>query len=371
MQAAAVSTDEHVHSNKKCFDHWTPSRIARTGFHGLCLLPEYRLESGLRLDLLIVDFDNELMVVVENKHGARYSTDQLHNYYTEVSNTIRKRPVFEGFRTAHVALDRNYRRTEGDAALAAPLNRWAYVDYLWLERGANRAQLHLGRGNQSAALVTAYCRTQSDYEAPEARHASDLIADLALDYRPLVDALAEVSGVSLGALTPGMRDNELWRFAQHHPDIVERMVRTKALAFLRPSLRRMLPHISVETEFRRQSVRIFPTSWKVLAEQQHAWPLVLWVWLVDTAANGASVFGMALYYIASDCKAEFVQPLERALASTFPELHKGRRDASYKTLGHIKSVSQTGLDTKVRQLLEAADSAVRGAVGYSIDQSST
>jgi hypothetical protein len=223
LQAAAISTDEHVHANKKFFEHWTPSRIARTGFHGLCLLPEFKLESGLRLDLLIVDFDNALLVVVENKYGARYSTDQLQNYYTEVSNTIRKRPVFDGFRTAHVALDRNYRRMDGNTTPAAPLNRWAYIDYFWLERGARRAQLHVGRGNQSAALVTAYCRTQSDYEAPEARHASDLIAELALHYRLLVDALSEVSGINLSVLTPGTLDNELWRFAQHHPDIVERM----------------------------------------------------------------------------------------------------------------------------------------------------
>lgn len=362
LHAAAVSTDEHVHANKKFFDHWTPSRIARTGFHGLCLLPEYKLENGQRLDLLIVDFDKELLVVVENKHGARYSIDQLQNYYTEVGNTLRKRPVFEGFRTAHVALDRNYRRTDSGSAQPAPLNRWAYIDYLWLERGASRAQLHMGRGNQSAALVTAYCRNQSDYESPEARHASDLIAELALEYRPLVDALADVTDVNLAALTPGMRDNELWRFAQHHPDIVERLVRTKALAFLRPSLRRTLPHIPIETEFRKHSVRIFPTSWKVLAEQEDAWPLVLWVWIADTTADGTSTFGMALYYSAHDCKAEYAHALEDALAGPFPELRKGRQGASYKTLGNVKSVSQASLETKVRQLLEAADNAVRSTL---------
>lgn len=359
LQAAARSSDEHVHANKKFFDHWTPSRIARTGFHGVCLLPEFCLENGQRLDLLIVDFDNKLLVVVENKHGARYSKNQLDSYYMEVSNTIRKRPVFDGFLTAHVALDRNYRRAEGDAPPVAPLNRWAYVDYRWLERGAGRAQLHLGRGNQSAALVTAYCRMQSDYEAQEARRASDLLAELVLDYRPLVDALANVPQVGLAGLTPSVLDNELWRFVQTNGDIVKRMVKMETLAFLRPALRRALPHIAFETEYRKQCVSIYPASWKVLAEQEWARPLTVSVWSVETAADGVGTFGMALYYVPYDCKAEYAGTLEDSLAATFPELRKGRKNASYKTLGHIKSVSQPGLEAKVRQLLEMADNAVR------------
>lgn len=361
LQAAAVSTDEHVHANKKFFEHWKPSRIARTGFHGITLLPEFCLDNGQRLDLLIVDFDNQLLVVVENKHGARYSTGQLEGYYTEVANTLRKRAVFDGFLTAHVALDRNFRYTDGDA-LQAPLNRWAHVDYRWLERGARRAQLHLGRGNQSASLVTAYCQAQSDYEAPEARRASDLLAELVLDYRPLVDALGDVAQTSLATLKPGMLDNELWRFARHHGEIVKRMLKVETLAFLRPALRRALPHIAIDTQYRKQSVTIFPSGWKVLAEQDCAWPLVISVWVADTAADGASVFGMALYYSANDCKSEYVGALEDALAAPFPELRKGRQNASYKTLGHVKSVSRAGLEAKVRQLLEKADDAVRATL---------
>jgi hypothetical protein len=278
-----------------------------------------------------------------------------------VSTTLRQRPVFSGFRTAHIALDRNYRRRQGDEPTSLS-NRWAYVDYRWLERGARRAELQLKRGNQSAALVTAYCQAQTDYEPPEIRHASDVLAELVRDYRPLVDAFGQARRIAVVSLTPTDLTSDFWVYAHHNKEMIDRMVDMEALAFLEPGLRGSLPGVPVETYYGKNFVDLHPRKWKVLAEQSNARPLVAKVWLTDSAADGSEQFGLALYYSPTDCDEQYADALGTALEHAFPELRKGRLDASYRTLGHVKSVGEAALEAKLCQLLETADSAVRAAL---------
>lgn len=364
LYAAYEASDEHVHANNKFFDAWPPSRIARTGFHGICLMPEFCLDSGKRLDLLMVDVDNEILIVVENKYGARYSTDQLKNYYDEVASTLRQRPAFQGFRTAHIAVDRNYRRRQGEEAPPAPLNRWAYVDYRWLERGARRAELQLKRGNASASLVMAYCRAQTDYEPLSLREASDTLAELVREYRPLVDAFARAKKVAVGGLTPTDLRDDLWVYVHHHADMVERMITTGALAFLEPNLRRSMPGVRMDTYYGKQYVDLQLADWRALAEDEHGfWPLSIKVWTADSGSDDSGQFGLALYYSPAECNPQHALALRQALEEAFPELRKGRQSASYRTLGHVKSVGEAAVEGRVRQLLERANAAVRTVLG--------
>ena len=362
LYAAYDASDEHVHANKQFFDAWKPSRIARTGFHGICLMPEFCLDSKKRLDLLMVDFDNQILLVVENKYGARYSTDQLKNYYDEVAVMLRQRPAFKGFLTAHIAVDRNYRRRQGDEAPQAPLNRWAYVDYSWLERGARRAEQQLERGNASASLVMAYCQSQTDYEPPYVRKASDTLAELVREYRPLVDAFSDAQDTTLGRLTPTTLSDDLWIYVHHHEDMVKRMIAMGPLAFLEPNLRRSMPDMELESYYGKEYVDLQASAWRVLGEEDGLWPLSVKVWTNDSNAEGAAQFGLALYYSPGDCNPEHADALQRALEEAFPELRKGRQGASYRTLGHVKSVGEAALEGRVRQLLESAGAAVSAAL---------
>ena len=362
LHAAFIASEEHVLANKQFFDAWPPSRIARAGFHSICLLPEFCLDSGKRLDLLMVDFDNKILVVVENKHGARYSADQLEGYYSEVATTLRQRPVFNKFRTVHIAVDRNYRRRQDEDAPVSPLNRWAYVDYRWLERGARRAELQLKRGNQLASLVTAYCHAQTDYEPPELRVANDVLAELARDYSALVDAFASARKSTLGDLTPTDLTNDVWVYAHHHRAMVDRLIDMEGLAFLEPGLRRSLPNVPVRTDYGKQYVDLHPLSWQMLEQQEGARPLVAKVWNAACAADCSDQFGLALYYRPDECAPAHSAKLRTELERVFPELKKGRQDAFYRTLGHVKSVSEEHIAAKLRHLLEAANRAVLAAI---------
>jgi hypothetical protein len=144
--------------------------------------------------------------------------------------------------------------------------------------------------------------------------------------------------------------------------MVERMINMEGLAFLKPSLRRILPGLQVETDYGKQYVDLHPVGWKMLAEQEDVRPLLVKVWTVDRNADGSEQFGLALYYSPDDCSAQYAGKLRKALEQAFPELQKGRQTASYRTLGHVKSVSEAALEGKLCQLLTAADDAVRVAL---------
>lgn len=100
----------------------------------------------------------------------------------------------------------------------------------------------------------------------------------------------------------------------------------------------------------------------MLAEQNDGQPLVVKVWVADRDANNVEEFGMALYYSPDDCSPRHATALRNALEQAFPELRKGRQTASYRTLGHVKSVAEAALPGKLRQLVETADAAVRAAL---------
>lgn len=248
LTAAYGNSYENVHSNREFFETWTPSRIARTGFHSIICTREYVLPSGKRLDLLLVDTVNKIIVVVENKHGARLGQQQLEGYYEEVA-ALRRRPAFSEFSTAHIVLDRNYGgEQEEERNRSAPWNRWSFLDYQWLEAGARRAELQLKRGNQSAGLVIAYCQKQSDYIAPEEKEVDDILADLAREYRPVVDGLRNALRTKVVELTRGnlnSLDGELWIFANHHPELVDRLQAKAELAYIESRFRAQYPNRSL------------------------------------------------------------------------------------------------------------------------------
>ena len=146
---------------------WPPSRILTSSFSTALCIREYVFPAsagelaGKRLDLLIVDPDNQLLVVVENKAGARFRAGQLEGYVEATQTSLLSKPVFKAFDIAFVAMDRNI-----DADVAPEEgdrfdHRWARLDYMWLKPGAKRAEMAVHRGNQGAALLMSYCRAQS------------------------------------------------------------------------------------------------------------------------------------------------------------------------------------------------------------------
>lgn len=364
LTAAYWEGKECAYSNKTFFEHWTPSRIASTGFHSLFLIREYRLKSGKRLDLLMVDAHNEIFIVVENKHGASFGEAQLEEYYSEVAAELRRRPAFASFKTAYIALDRNFVKHEGDVDGNDKLsNRWAHVDYKWLEQGAKRAEMQMRRGNQSASLVVAYCQMQTDYVPLEAKKLADTLAILVQEYRQILGDFAEVRKKALSELTPTELQGDMWIYVNHHSEIIDRMLEMKALAFIETGMKGRLPQQELIPEYGAQYLNVCEKSWEKLMNSDGLWPLYLHVRRMKNAKSAGFSYSISTVYCASAADEAVEGKLRDALTREFPELAKGRLDAGYRTLGRQVNLGEKDVEPKLLKLFERASKVVAEVLG--------
>lgn len=362
LTAAYGSAYENVLCNKDFFCDWPPSRIARTGFHSMISMREYVLPGGGRLDLLMTDPVNRILIVVENKYGAKLGPTQLETYYGEVSR-LRARPAFKGYKTAHIVLDRNYGGAKDeDENRISPRNRWAFLDYQWLEAGADRAAVQNKRGNQSAGLVIAYCQKQSGYVPPEQEELDDILADIAMDHRSVVESLGSALAADVIDITEGELSGdfgEKWIFAQHYPDLVERLGSKAKLTFIERQFKTNLPDRDFLVEFGKRDFWLFNRTWHYLMNDKDGkWPVYIEASENRDSVDGASTFAIGVIYrplnVGEECKAR----LQEALENEFSELKKGKQNAAYRMLGKKEHLSESNVAARAQALYSRLEKAL-------------
>lgn len=367
LTAAYWSSYENVLCNKEFFALWTPSRIARTGFHSIIAIREYMLPNKCRLDLLLLDTVNQILVVIENKHGARLGPNQLEIYYDEVA-VLRARPAFKGYKTAHIVLDRNYGGArEEDENRYAPRNRWAFLDYQWLEAGADRAELQIKRGNQSAALVIAYCQKQTDYIPPEQKELDDILADVAMEYRPVIESIERTLEHDVTDLTPKMLNGDLgekWIFANHYPVLIERLGSKKKLSFIERRIKENLPNRKLITDYGKRHFWLFDEVWSPLVDDDAtSWPVCVVAWEMNESTHKQDKYSIGIQYRPLNLVDIYKPKVQTALESEFPELKKGRKSAAFRMLGKVDNVNQSDIAVKT----QAVYSRLKRSLGFVID----
>jgi hypothetical protein len=353
MTAAFASSTDNVHCNKDFFTEWTPSRIARTGFHSMMAMREYVLPTNGRLDLMLVDPVNRVIIIVENKHGARLGPNQLEKYYQDVA-LLRARPAFKGYKTAHIVLDRNYGgEQDEDANRKAPRNRWAFLDYQWLKAGAERAVFQRKRGDQSAALVIAYCQNQTDFIAPEEKELDDILADVYTSHQTVVESLRQIADIDILHITEGQLagdDGELWIFAQHYRDLVSRLLSKASLTFIERKIKLSFPSHDLVTEFGKKYFSMFNAKWKASMEDADGyWPFYVSASLVSGCEEENS-FAVAVIYRPEHVRDDWKNEIQKALEAEFPELKKGKKNAASRVLGKARDLTDSDVVAKVHAL---------------------
>lgn len=367
LTAAYASAADNVWCNKEFFSVWTPSKIDRTGFHSIISFREYYLPEKSRLDLLMVDCVNQIIVVIENKHGAKLGDTQLEKYYDQVGSSIRSRAAFNGYKTAHIVLDRNYAgSTEENEGRGNPFNRWSFLDYQWLEAGAERASFQIRRGNQSAALVIAYCQKQTDYVPPEEKELDDDLADISKDYRDLISELEEVLSMDVANLTPSMLSSiqgEKWIFANHYRELIERLGAKNKLSHIETHIKKHHPQYKIEAEYAKRKLWLFDTTWKSLsANGDEYWPLCVTAWERLPSKFGPGDYALAVQYRQTALNSEYKEAVEAMLEKEFPEIKKGPQSAERRTLGKEVGISEEKLAVKAQALYLRLKKALRPIV---------
>ncbi|MET3464574.1 PD-(D/E)XK nuclease family protein [Variovorax atrisoli] len=165
--------------------NWSVERLQSSGLSACFVVTEFAETKANRLDLLIVDPVNRFLIAVENKLGPKFRADQLKRYRDYIVKLQKSCAWLKSFQLGFVALGRNYDPDDEDKypkALRQELQHWVPVSYDWLKAGAQRAELHLQRGNEGARLVQEYCRRQTGWESPNEKECSRLVASIWQDH---------------------------------------------------------------------------------------------------------------------------------------------------------------------------------------------
>lgn len=178
------ASNKCTHDNKNFFSKWTPGRISTSGFGSMFVETEFCVSSG-RLDILLIDNSNKILVVVENKFGAKLSEKQLEKYVESVKESLPLNGYFKGFDLAFVYLDVHL--DEMDEEKRDVLSkRWAHLSYEWLEASAKRAEFQLSGNKNAAQLLISYVQKQTSWMGPTLEKINELSADMAIRHPDVV-----------------------------------------------------------------------------------------------------------------------------------------------------------------------------------------
>jgi hypothetical protein len=236
--------------------NWSVERLQSSGLSACFVATEFAETKANRLDLLIVDPVNRFLIAVENKLGPKFSVEQLKRYRDYVVKLQKSSAWLKSFQLGFVALGRNYDPDDEDGypkALQRELKHWVPVSYDWLKAGAQRAELHLQRGNEGARLVQEYCRRQTGWESPNEKECSRLVANIWRDHPEAATAVCAMGrrpqkSWLLGkvALTEAAESAQL--FAAQNQAVVLALLEGKGFASVRQRL------IQSNTQFESEQV---------------------------------------------------------------------------------------------------------------------
>ncbi|MGO3988271.1 PD-(D/E)XK nuclease family protein [Pseudomonas sp. SAS7] len=191
-QAAASTCDlDGRGTTARFFAEWTPSKIRTASFGSVFTARELGMKASERVDLFVIDPANKFVLLIENKAGTNHSQEQLDGYRASWQAAIASNSHLKEYSSVFIALDRHF---DSDDCSNRPSNGyWLHIGYDWLKASADRALLHVERGNAAARLVVSYCNRQTDWESPTSQRAIKLASELHAGHGLAVKHLLELS----------------------------------------------------------------------------------------------------------------------------------------------------------------------------------
>ncbi len=295
LEAAYAVSEKSVWDNRKFFSKWTPGKIRTSSFGAAFVTREFhiKVDKGTkngRLDLFLVDPLNKILITIENKVKATLTALQLEKYVQAVKSGLASRKVFADYDLAFLVIDKDLESYTEDQ-LAALGNRWALLDYHWLEASANRARLQLERGNRAAQLLVSYCQSVTHWESPVNKQLSETAADLVLTHPSVIETLRELNGHSMSqwvSTTLTGHLGELTLFLAQHRHVCEKLLSIRGIAGMIPKLLKAAPLLTQETiEEGSYWVAATPPEGKRLMRDE-GWPLYVDLYKVAKVSSVSS-----------------------------------------------------------------------------------
>jgi hypothetical protein len=274
------------------------------------------MNASERVDLFVIDAQNKFIILIENKAGAKQEPEQLDKYRASFAEAVAREPHLKKYAHVYIAIDRKF---DDDAESRPSSASWLHMGYKWLETSANRALMHVDRGNASARLVVSYCNRQTDWENPINKECVALAAQLHHSYPDAVKHLI--------AFTRGRVERE-WLahreasessllFVLQNKSAVAMLKDTQGMASVSAALLAKIPTLPRESiEHRRAWLHMCPTGWEQYKGEDF-WPVTLRVRYSDPAK---SKYVLAMFWDADYATTEEeAEKLRQRLTSINPK----------------------------------------------------
>lgn len=266
----ANASDGHLDGRSETaqfFKDWSPSRIRTTSFASSFIVRELVVIAGSRIDLFVVDPQNQFIVVIENKKGGSLTTDQLDRYRDAISSEVQNHQVLKHFRRVFLALKKDLELLDEDEQQPSPF--WLALDYEWLDQAAKRAAHQVSRGNAAAGLVMSYCQQQTGWESSVDKEVSDLAIGLCLDYSDEIGKLVKLGGRPekkwFAAMDDAGLSDDVWCFVLQNRSLIEKLCRVHGFAAIKGMLLKAMPGFPADSiEHKRVWLDLCPRGGEVL-----------------------------------------------------------------------------------------------------------
>ncbi|APS29630.1 hypothetical protein RC86_13560 [Pectobacterium brasiliense] len=345
-------------ANKKFFAKWTPGRIHSTSFGSAFMTREFSISDSIgskrRLDLFLIDTANKFIVTIENKVRASLSCAQLDDYYEAVNKAFSRKPLFKGYDFAYIVMDKKL-ETYSKEKQAELGDKWALLSYQWLEQAARRARLQLQNNNAAAQLLMAYCQKQAQWQDPNAKHISELSAQLAAQHESVIERLSQLKKLQPTDWKPTHLEGvegEALLFIQQNDQLCDQLIQAKGISGILVTLRKSFPQLTEDhLEIGRTWLHVTTPAILALKQPDNGyWP----IYVSAVRENGPnSPFTLSLFYYEDSLSEELcdVPALHQLLSSHYPDLEKKHRQ-QWKIVAQKEGISTHTIAEEVMKFLQ-------------------
>lgn len=339
----------------KFFASWPPSKIRTTSFGGAFVARELGIKASERVDLFVFDPQNELVLIIENKAGMNHTAKQLDHYKTTFAELAERNPRIRNYRQVYIALDRHFECDDWEGRASA--GSWLHLGYAWLETSAQRALMHVERGNEAARLVVSYCNRQTNWESPQAETAASVAASLHHDHREAIEHLLNSNPGRLEReWLESTVESDATLFMLQNKGVMDLLRETRGMAAVRATLISQVDELTYgHVENVKSFAFVCPPGWEDLGADGW-WNAYLSIWPTD---ESKSKYTLALVWNGAHAKsAEDGETLRKKLAVFRAEFSK-HSTSQRRRVVLDEDLTLNQLVNRVRDLLPELKALVR------------
>jgi len=346
-QAAVECGLDGRSTTSRFFAEWPPSRIRTASFGSVFTARELGLKATERVDLFVIDPDNKFVLLIENKAGTAHSQNQLDGYRASWQETVASNAHLKDYSSVHIALDRDF--VGADWSERPSNGYWLHLGYDWLKASADRALLHVERGNAAARLVVSYCNRQTDWESPTSQRAITLAAQLHQDHGMAIRHMLEANTGRLEKCWLQDGSSAHMIFMLQNKAAFSLLRETQGMASIKETLVAKGPSFSrANIKHARAWLDICPPGWEQFTGEEW-WPVYLHVSYTDSTK---SKYDIALILQTGHAKTEAEGEQLREYLKAFDSRFAKRQGTSLRRVVLNKEI---GLSDLVRKLEEHAN----------------